>query len=148
VSIYSKGGRQNWRSTQFSHSHRSMSTQLPLGTMEGASWANSNRGVQHDYFKQSAMPPGRLGQHPQRASNGSQALVPIQKISQAQMEDRRKRGLCYYCDAKWSRGHVCVSPKLFIIEGKAAEEVETEKQVEALEEDPGEFFWKSFPRFP
>jgi hypothetical protein len=145
VNIYSKGGRQNWRSTQFSHSHRSMSTELPWGAMKGASGMNTNRGVQHDYLKTNAMPPGRLGQTPQRPSNGSQALVPVQKISHAQMEDRRKRGLCYYCDAKWSRGHVCMSPKLFIIEGKATEEMEAEKQAETPDEDPGEFFLEEFP---
>lgn len=42
--------------------------------------------------------------------------VPIQRISPAQMEDRRKKGLCYNCDAKWQFGHKCQSPKLFVIE--------------------------------
>jgi hypothetical protein len=32
------------------------------------------------------------------------------------MEERRRKGLCYSCDAKWSRGHVCEGPKLFLIE--------------------------------
>jgi hypothetical protein len=45
-----------------------------------------------------------------------QPLVPIQKITQAQMEDRRKKGLCYTCDSKWVRGHVCSVPTLFLIE--------------------------------
>ena len=27
--------------------------------------------------------------------------MPIQKVSAAQMEERRKKGLCYYCDTKW-----------------------------------------------
>ncbi len=44
------------------------------------------------------------------------AIVLIQKISSAQMEERRKKGLCYSCDAKWHRGHVCEGPKLFLIE--------------------------------
>jgi hypothetical protein len=57
------------------------------------------------------------------AGGASKALVPVQKISQAQMEERRRKGLCYSCDAKWSRGHVCEGgPKLFLLE--EMEEVE------------------------
>jgi hypothetical protein len=40
------------------------------------------------------------------------------------MEDRRKRGLCYSCDVKWSRGHVCEGPKLFLIEEVESEDIE------------------------
>jgi hypothetical protein len=31
----------------------------------------------------------------------------VQKISLAQMDERRRNDLCYSCDAKWSREHVC-----------------------------------------
>jgi hypothetical protein len=48
------------------------------------------------------------------------AIVTVQKLIQAQMDDRRKRGLCYSCDSKWTKGHVCAAPKFFLIE-----EVET-----------------------
>jgi hypothetical protein len=61
-----------------------------------------------------------------REGDNSRALVPIQKISPAQMEKRRRRkGLCYSCDAKWNRGHVCEGSKLFLIE-----EVDTEESLE------------------
>lgn len=43
--------------------------------------------------------------------------VPIQKVSSTQMEERRKNGLCYYCDTKWHRGHQCKELKLFLMEG-------------------------------
>jgi hypothetical protein len=43
-------------------------------------------------------------------------FVHVQKISPLQMEERRKNGLCYNYDSKWSPGHWCVVPKLFIIE--------------------------------
>jgi hypothetical protein len=36
------------------------------------------------------------------SGNSDSALVPVQKITQAQMDDRRKRGLCYSCDSKWT----------------------------------------------
>jgi hypothetical protein len=42
--------------------------------------------------------------------------VPVQKISPLQMEERRKKGLCYNCDSKWNPGHRCVAPKLFLLE--------------------------------
>ena len=41
------------------------------------------------------------------------AKMAIQKISPSQMEERRKKGLCYYCDDKWFMGHKCKTPKIF-----------------------------------
>jgi hypothetical protein len=32
-------------------------------------------------------------------------FVHVQKISPLQMEERRKNGLCYNYDSKWSPGH-------------------------------------------
>jgi hypothetical protein len=32
------------------------------------------------------------------------------------MEERRRKRLCYSCDSKWSKGHVCSVQKLFLIE--------------------------------
>ncbi|XP_059449450.1 uncharacterized protein LOC132180588 [Corylus avellana] len=61
------------------------------------------------------------------------ATVPIQKISQAQMEDRRKKGLCYNCDAKWQYGHKCQNPKLFLLEG--LDELEVSPNLELEKED-------------
>ena len=53
----------------------------------------------------------------QQQSIGSQKpTMPIQKISQSQMEERRKKGLCYNCDYKWQYGHKCQTPKLFSID--------------------------------
>ncbi|XP_059458363.1 uncharacterized protein LOC132187956 [Corylus avellana] len=61
------------------------------------------------------------------------AIVSIQKISQAQMEDRRKKGLCYNCDAKWQYGHKCQNPKLFLLEG--LDELEVSPNLELEKED-------------
>ena len=54
------------------------------------------------------------------------------------MMKRRKKGLCYNCDAKWSRGHVCASPRLFLIE-EIEEKVDKLKEVEE-EPNPSDFF--------
>jgi hypothetical protein len=32
------------------------------------------------------------------------------------MDEQRRKGLCYTCDSKYTRGHVCQVPKLFLIE--------------------------------
>jgi hypothetical protein len=47
------------------------------------------------------------------------AGLPIQKISAAQMKDRREKGLCYYCDDRWVQGHRCKSPRLYLLSGLA-----------------------------
>jgi hypothetical protein len=60
------------------------------------------------------------------------------------MEERRRKGLCYSCDAKWTRGHVCQVPKLFLIEVADQEEEEGGKTASQAEEDPGEFFLEKF----
>ncbi|KAF5470266.1 hypothetical protein F2P56_010790, partial [Juglans regia] len=59
------------------------------------------------------------------------ALVPVQKINQTQMKDRRDKGLCYYCDSKWNPNHKCSNPKLFLIE-----ETQEESGEEMGEEEP------------
>ena len=46
----------------------------------------------------------------------SSANVPIQKITSTQMKERRKKGLCYYCDEKWQPKHKCKGLKLFMID--------------------------------
>ena len=60
----------------------------------------------------------------------SSANVPIQKITSNQMEERRKKGLCYYCDEKWQPKHKCKGLKLFMID-----EVQEVSQVEVGEGD-------------
>jgi hypothetical protein len=44
-----------------------------------------------------------------------QTTLPIQRISSAQMKEHRDRGLCYYCDDQWQRGHKCKSPLLYLL---------------------------------
>jgi hypothetical protein len=75
-------------------------------------------------------------------NDNPKALVPMQKIYPAQMDERRRKGLCYSCDAKWSRGHVCVMPKLFLIEEvEGLEEGLRVVNPEKEEEDLGLFFF-------
>ena len=39
------------------------------------------------------------------------------KLTNAQMEEGRKQGLCHNCDEKWNLGHQCKGAKLFLLEG-------------------------------
>ena len=43
--------------------------------------------------------------------------IPIKRITPAQMDESRKKGLCYNCDEKWGLGHKCSNAKLFLLEG-------------------------------
>jgi hypothetical protein len=79
----------------------------------------------------------KSGGPPATGSGGNGAgsvktAVPIQKISPAQMEEMRKKGLCYSCDAKWHTGHKCPNPRLFVIE--SVELIEEERAAPFLEQ--------------
>jgi hypothetical protein len=47
----------------------------------------------------------------------SPSVVPIQKLSPAEMKERHDKGLCYNCDEKWNPALKCKSPKLFLMHG-------------------------------
>jgi hypothetical protein len=99
---------------------------------------NSPRQIQ-GVFGGNSQPKGFVNDNPK-------AIVPIQKISPAQMDEKWRKGLCYSCDAKWSRGHVCVVPKLFLIEGvEEYKEVNEVAKSDKEEEDPIQFFLDEEP---
>jgi len=33
------------------------------------------------------------------------------------MQERREKGLCYYCDDKYNIGHKCNQPKVYLLKG-------------------------------
>ena len=43
--------------------------------------------------------------------------IPVKKITAAQNEESKKKGLCYNCDDKWAPGHKCKQATLFLLEG-------------------------------
>ncbi|KAL6286677.1 hypothetical protein ACE6H2_011067 [Prunus campanulata] len=53
--------------------------------------------------------------------------TPARRLTQADAQDRRARGLCFNCDEKYKLGHRCVAPVVALIEAAT------------LEEDPLEF---------
>eukprot|EP00253_Pinus_taeda_P036679 PITA_36679 len=61
-----------------------------------------------------------------------------QKVSPVEMAKRRKQGLCYYCDEKYSLGHKCKEPKFFQIDATGYSSSEEDTPLEkpkAVEED-------------
>ncbi|KAL4607501.1 hypothetical protein ACB092_09G179000, partial [Castanea dentata] len=60
--------------------------------------------------------PSILGPRPD-VKMDSKFKLPLQRLSPAQMEERRKKGLCFNCDEKFQLGHHCKSAKLFLLEG-------------------------------
>jgi hypothetical protein len=141
LSNIAKGLRPLGRSAPFFSSTRSMSAELPIGEGKGPLLRANPIGQ----FRSNASSLGLQGSSPSKGPNANQALVPAQRITQAQMKDRRRRGLCYSCDTKWTRGHVCAVPKLFLIEAVQKVEVGEETHAAPAEEDPNEFFLEEFP---
>ena len=54
---------------------------------------------------------------PQRTQNlPAPRTTPLKHFSEAEMQERREKGLCYNCDEKFTRGHRCVEQKLYLLE--------------------------------
>lgn len=45
-------------------------------------------------------------------------------MTPSQMQERRNKGLCYYCDEKFTRGHKCAHKSLLLLEGECSDDEE------------------------
>jgi hypothetical protein len=61
--------------------------------------------------------------HPRANPTPTQTLK-VQKVSPTEMAERRKQGLCYYCDEKYSPGHKCREQKFFQIDASTSSSYE------------------------
>ncbi|KAF5470911.1 hypothetical protein F2P56_011397 [Juglans regia] len=64
--------------------------------------------------------------------------MPFQRISENQMQERRKKGLCYFCEEKYYQGHKCAKPRVYVLEGmdlSHMEPCESEEEPEQSEEN-------------
>ncbi|GKU86977.1 hypothetical protein SLEP1_g1440 [Rubroshorea leprosula] len=63
----------------------------------------------------------------------------IKPLTRQEMEERRRKGLCYWCDEKFTNGHKCKNMQLFsieVVEGDEGEEGEVfEEATEELPDD-------------
>ena len=78
--------------------------------------------------------PSILGPPPNK-NDFKPSKPPFQKILVAQIEDRRKKGLCFYCEEKWFARHKCKTPKVFLMEGVQASMPEVEVSFKEVQEE-------------
>lgn len=65
-------------------------------------------------------PPRRLAlPAPERAAASAAPVAgnPVKRLSQAEQAERRRLGLCYNCDERYTRGHNRVCRRVFYIDG-------------------------------
>lgn len=64
----------------------------------------------------------------------------VKKLTQRDFDDKRSKGLCFGCDEKYYRGHVCKKKQLFMLEAEEEEEVFEEAQQDLFSETVQEEF--------
>ncbi|XP_035543565.1 uncharacterized protein LOC118347658 [Juglans regia] len=58
------------------------------------------------------------------------------KVSSIQMNEKRKKGLCYHCDEKWNPQHTCKNPRIYLMQvDEDLPEAEKEPVVVEITED-------------
>ncbi|KAF7139795.1 hypothetical protein RHSIM_Rhsim06G0000800 [Rhododendron simsii] len=61
-------------------------------------------------------------------------------MTQRDFDDRRAKGLCFGCDEKYFRGHVCKKKQIFMLEADEEDEIFEDTQQELLQGDNQEEF--------
>lgn len=56
---------------------------------------------------------GSVGSVNMSANGKPNSGHPFKSLSQAELEDRRKKGLCFWCGLKYSPGHKCTKSQLY-----------------------------------
>ncbi|KAL1356594.1 hypothetical protein AAHE18_05G195900 [Arachis hypogaea] len=69
---------------------------------------------------------------PEKGPPGSQSgsNTPHRRLTAAEIKQRREKGLCYYCDEKYSVGHKCKSSFLLLVGGEEMDEILQGWQIE------------------
>ncbi|ESR55507.1 hypothetical protein CICLE_v10023331mg, partial [Citrus x clementina] len=58
------------------------------------------------------------------SKRNSMGQIPqIKRISAAEMQEKRAKKLCYYCDEKFEPGHKCKQRQIYLLEGEDDEEL-------------------------
>ncbi|KAK9225706.1 hypothetical protein WN943_010750 [Citrus x changshan-huyou] len=59
----------------------------------------------------------------------NEQLLPIKRSSQAEMQERQEKKLCYYCDEKYEPGCKCKKRQIFLLEGDEGDDTMEEAAV-------------------
>ncbi|KAA8547400.1 hypothetical protein F0562_003736 [Nyssa sinensis] len=81
----------------------------------------------------SSLPTSSKSMEP--APKPMESATAMKKMTQKELEERRMKGLCYGCDEKYFRGHVCKKKQLFVIEAEEEEDVFEDVVQEMEKED-------------
>jgi hypothetical protein len=137
--------RPAWNNSSFNQSYLGVNTDSVGGFSKGSVFNGPRMNMSTQPRQPNSQSWAATQGGKERGNQGkTQPLVPIQKITQFQMEDRRKKGLCYTCDSKWVRGHVCSVPKLFLIEAVPEDSNTGSGELPQEEVDPSDFFFEEF----
>ena len=80
--------------------------------------------------------PSILGFPKVEGKTDTKVGLPLQRLTSAQMEERRKLGLYYNCDEKLQMRHKCKGAKLFLLKGwDVGNEHKSGVQLVELEDD-------------
>ncbi|CAL5431290.1 unnamed protein product [Camellia sinensis] len=66
-------------------------------------------------------PTSRKSMEP--APKPEETVTVVKKMTQKELEERRMKGLCYRCDERYFKGHVCKKKQLFMLEAEDEEDV-------------------------
>ncbi|KAJ0744829.1 putative nucleotidyltransferase, Ribonuclease H [Helianthus annuus] len=69
----------------------------------------------HAFTKPVSSNPGILGPPPISKPSTFNPNPQARRITSTEAKERREKGLCYYCDEKFTPGHRCTKPQLFMI---------------------------------
>lgn len=61
----------------------------------------------------------------------------FKKLSSGELEEKRKKGLCYWCDEKYTAGHNCRQKKLYSLEIVGEDDNEEVRETEYEEAETG-----------
>ncbi|KAI4382928.1 hypothetical protein MLD38_008822 [Melastoma candidum] len=106
----------------------------PSSNFRGQSMAPSNRGP----FRGSGdnkLIEGNFRQSTSFVSRSQAYQPPHKRLTAAEMADKRQRGVCFWCDGKFTYGHQCPNKRSFAITLEPDEPEETEDEV-VQQQDP------------
>jgi len=112
---------------------RSFSAKPPLLALPRASSGSGGHGMQPSYpTAPKSVGSSMSSSHPSSAKSTGHSFQPTRLISAAERADKIAKGLCYYCDNPYERGHKCPTKRsqLFLVEVPAgiAEEENLEEE--------------------
>ncbi|GJT12037.1 transposon ty3-G gag-pol polyprotein [Tanacetum coccineum] len=86
--------------------------------------------------------PGLLGPAPAQPL-ALPSPTAVRRLSNNEARGRREKGLCYYCDERYTPGHKCSKPQLFMISEtqEVKEEHHEESVVQKTNETPAEILF-------